>query len=125
MRKLTLDDYKRLYSNAKKEIEYLKDVIENFKSIQRGKCCDCCEDAVQDYSDLMIKCMPFDDECFKGLSYEMIAQLAKKSLRLTSDNCKMRHAIEDSYEILCNYPQDDRISQCIKLLGECSICIDK
>ena len=62
-----------------------------------------------------------NDPYFKGLSLEQILELAKKSIRLTGDNTKMRTAIEDSYEILCNYPQDERIALCVKYLGECSI----
>lgn len=93
--KLSIKDYKAIVENQKKEIDYLKHTIENFEFVQRGKCCECCEDAVQDLSDLMIKCMPFEDEYFKGLSYEMIADLAKKSLRLTSENSDLRNKLED------------------------------
>ena len=113
MAQLKLSDYKILYNNLKKENEYLKDVIENYDSIQRGKCCDCSESAVQDYSDLKIKCLAFDDDYFKGLSYEMIASLAKKSIRMTSDNNKLRELIEDIEENLDNSELGRRIQQLI------------
>jgi hypothetical protein len=37
----------------------------------------------------------FNDPYFKGLTIEQIIELAKKSIRLTDDNCKMRHKLED------------------------------
>ena len=97
--RLSLKDYKAIIENQKKEIDYLKHTIENFESVQRGKCCECCEDAVQDLSNLMIKCMPFEDEYFKDLSYKMIAELAKKSLRLTFENSDLRDKLEDIADI--------------------------
>ena len=41
-----------------------------------------------------------NDDYFKGLSLEQILELAKKSIRLTDDNCKMRHKLEDIEEIV-------------------------
>lgn len=37
---------------------------------------------------------PFDDEYFRGLTNEQIAELAKKSLRLAKDNCDLMDRIE-------------------------------
>ena len=113
MPKLTIQDYKAIIENQKKKIEYLENTIENFESIQRGKCCDCCEECVQDLSDLKIRCMPFEDEYFKNVSYEMIAQLAKKSIRLTSDNCAMKHKLEDIAEVLDNSEHGQYIKKII------------
>ena len=39
---------------------------------------------------------PFDDAYFKGLSYEQIAELAKKSIRVTSYNRRLEKMLEDS-----------------------------
>lgn len=40
------------------------------------------------------------DGYFNNLSIEQIFELAKKSIRLTDDNCKMRHKLEDIAEVL-------------------------
>ena len=41
-----------------------------------------------------------NDPYFNGLTLEQILDLAKKSIRLTNDNCKMRHNLEDIEEII-------------------------
>ena len=41
-----------------------------------------------------------DSGYFQGLNLEQIIELAKKSIRLTDDNCKMIHKLEDIKEIL-------------------------
>lgn len=35
-----------------------------------------------------------NDDYFKGLTLEQILELAKKSIRITADNCDMQHKIE-------------------------------
>ena len=40
-----------------------------------------------------------NDPYFNGLTLEQILDLAKKSIRLTNDNCKMRHNLEDIEEM--------------------------
>ena len=40
------------------------------------------------------------DGYFNNLSIEQIFELAKKSIRLTDDNCEMRHKLEDIEEIV-------------------------
>lgn len=42
-----------------------------------------------------IKENPFDDEYFEGLTYEDIAHLAKKSIRLTTENSELTHKLEE------------------------------
>ena len=42
----------------------------------------------------------FDDPYFLGLDINQIFELAKKSIRLTDDNCKMRYKLEDIEEIV-------------------------
>lgn len=98
--KLKLSDYKAIVDNQKSKIEYLTNTINNYESVQRGKCCDCCEEAVQDYVDIKGKLDVFDDEFFKGLKYSEIAELAKKSIRLTEDNCRMLHKLQDIKEFV-------------------------
>lgn len=45
------------------------------------------------YSEEDIK--PFLDPYFKGLDFKTIAELAKKSIRITAENCKLEHKLED------------------------------
>ncbi len=77
-----------------KEIEILKFKLENFESIQRGKCCECESEAIQELSDMHFKTMPFEDDYFNGLTYKDIAELAKKSIRLTAENRRLEDEIE-------------------------------
>lgn len=51
------------------------------------------------YSEEDIK--PFLDPYFKGLDFKTIAELAKKSIRITAENCELEHKIEDVIEA-CN-----------------------
>ena len=44
--------------------------------------------------------MLLNDDYFKGLTIEQIIELAKKSIRLTTDNCKLQHKLEDIAECL-------------------------
>lgn len=50
-----------------------------------------------------------NDSYFTGLNLQQIFGLAKKSIRLTDDNCKMRHKLEDIAEVL---EQKDLCSEC-------------
>lgn len=77
-----------------KELEILKFKLENFESIQRGKCCECESIAIQELSDMHFKTMPFEDDYFNGLTYKDIAELAKKSIRLTAENRRLEYEIE-------------------------------
>ena len=43
-----------------------------------------------------------NDSYFRGLSLQQIFELAKKSIRLTEENCKMQHKLDDIYECLDN-----------------------
>lgn len=52
-------------------------------------------DFKQKFSELKTKVLPFEDDYFKGLSYEQIAELAKKSVRLTADNIELQDSLED------------------------------
>ena len=87
----------------KKEIEILKYKLENFESIQRGKCCECESEGIQELSDMHFKTMPFEDDYFNGLTYKDIAELAKKSIMLTTENRKF----EDALDEIENYVRDN------------------
>lgn len=41
---------------------------------------------------------PFQDDYFQGLTKQQIAELAKKSIKITADNCKLTHALEEIRE---------------------------
>ena len=77
-----------------KELETLKSKLENFESIQRGKCCECESIAIQEWSDMHFKTRTFEDDYFNGLTYKDIAELAKKSIRLTAENRRLEVEIE-------------------------------
>lgn len=85
---LSLLDYKE------QKIETLKSKLKNFESIQRGKCCECESVTIQELSDMHFKTMPFEDDYFNGLTYKDIAELAKKSIRLTAENRRLEEEIE-------------------------------
>ena len=55
-----------------------------------------------------------NDPYFKGLTLEQILELAKKSIRLTDDNCKMRHKLEDIAECLDNSVLGQHIKKIIE-----------
>lgn len=95
----TKEDYKRLSESLGMKVTQLQHEVDNYDSVQRAKCCECCEKAIQDYSDLYTKTDCFRDDYFKDLLFEDIAKLAKKSIRLTADNCRMQHKLEDIAEI--------------------------
>ena len=50
-----------------------------------------------------------EDSYFKGLTIQQIVELAKKSIRLTDDNCNLRHKLEDIAECLDNSELGQRI----------------
>ena len=58
----------------------------------------CLQELEQDYEKLQEEINPFKNDYFKGLSMEQIAELAKKSIRLTTENCKLTHALEEVRE---------------------------
>lgn len=96
-----LKNYQVLTSWQQEKIAVLEARIKNNESIQAAKCCECERGAIQDYSDLMIKTSCFDDDSyFKNLSYEEIASLAKKSLRLTAENSKFEEALSKIKRII-------------------------
>lgn len=55
-----------------------------------------------------------NDSYFTGLNLQQIFDLAKKSIRLTDDNCKMQHKLEDIAECL----EDSELGQHIKKIIE-------
>ncbi len=105
--KLTEQDYKNKIKSLELENKLLKFQLENFESIQRGKCCDCCEDAIQDYVDIKSeidkiesKYAPFKDKYFNGLFPSQIADLAKEAGDYKIENEKLQTKLDKISEIL-------------------------
>ena len=47
-----------------------------------------------------------NDSYFTGLNLQQIFELAKKSIRLTDDNCKIRHKLDKIKEIISDFKED-------------------
>lgn len=97
-----LKNYQVLTNWQKDKIALLEAKIKDYESIKAAECCECERGAVQDYIDLSLKIECFNDDYFKNLSYEEIAQLAKKSIRITTDNCNLQDKIERIGRIIEN-----------------------
>lgn len=115
MPKLTSIDLWRRVEGQKKQIEYLQYELENYDSLQRVKCCECSDRCVEKYNELYLNTECFRDDYFKNLTFEDIAQLAKKSIRLTDDNNSKRHLIDDICELL-NCEENEVLSNIKKLI---------
>ena len=59
-----------------------------------------------------------NDSYFDGLSFLEILDLAKKSIRLTDDNCKMRHKLDDIKTFASMYSNDPLFKQVLDIIGE-------
>lgn len=76
---------KRLIDQLKKENEELKRRIKELLH-------DCNSCNFHKYKQAL---EPFEDEYFKGLDTKQIAELAKKSIRLTTENRKLENKLSD------------------------------
>lgn len=54
-----------------------------------------------------------NDSYFRGLSLQQIFELAKKSIRLMEENCKMQHKLDDIYGCLDNSTLGQHIKKII------------
>lgn len=108
-----LKNYQVLTNWQKDKIALLEAKIKDFESIKAAECCECERGAVQDYIDLSLKIECFNDDYFKNLSYEEIAQLAKKSIRITTDNCNLQDKIERIGQII--QESENRSSACLAI----------
>lgn len=96
-----------------KELSYdvFKKVLELAK--KNADCYEYCMQGLEKENERLKKELePFQDCYFKGLSYGHIAELAKKSIRLTEENREMVHLLELIYEKYENV--DNKIRQEIK-----------
>lgn len=97
--------YKQL-KRKEQECEELKKYISEKEGI--GEDCDYCKhnDKYNCYQNIFLDNLkeinrykqalePFEDEYFKGLDTKQIAELAKKSIRLTTENRKLENKLSD------------------------------
>lgn len=93
-----LDNKDRFNSELQQECEELKDTL---RTLTRGVVLPTPEPEVIDLTDRYRKALaPFQDEYFKGLDTTAIAELAKKSIRLTTENRKLETALDEIEEML-------------------------
>jgi ACT domain-containing protein len=59
-----------------------------------------------------------NDTYFNGLTLEQILELAKKSIRLTDDNCKMWHKLEDIKTFVSMYNNDPLFKRVLDIIEE-------
>ena len=59
---------------------------------------------------------PFEDGYFEGLKYSDIAELAKKSIRLTTENRTLEHRLESIAEAAETYETDKAIEMILKIV---------
>lgn len=102
----TLDQLNNKYIDLEQECEELKKYISEKEGI--GDDCDYCKhnDKYNCYQNIFLDNLkeinrykqalePFEDEYFKGLDTKQIAELAKKSIRLTTENRKLENKLSD------------------------------
>lgn len=100
MTKKDSESYQLLCDMKDKEIELLKFKLDNKERMQNAECCECERGAIQKLIDMNLKIQPFEDEYFKGLTYEQIAELAKKSIRITTENRELEGKLDGLEELL-------------------------
>lgn len=98
--KQLLDSYQVLTNWQKDKIAVLEAKIKDFEAMQAAKCCECERGAVQESIDAHLKLQCFNDSYFNNLTYEQIAELAKKSIRMTTDNCNLEDKLERIKEVI-------------------------
>lgn len=90
------DCYFKQLARKTQECEELKDTL---RTLTRGVVLPTPEQEVIDLTDRYLKALaPFQNEYFKGLDTTAIAELAKKSIRLTTENRKLETALDEIEE---------------------------
>ena len=96
---------KDLQAVVKTQKAFIKELLDRLSQREEDRCLNLIADGFslningRGYPLGQIKNL-LNDDYFKGLTLEQILELAKKSIRLTDDNCKMRHKLEDIREII-------------------------
>lgn len=115
----TCNDYPNCYfkqlKRKEQKCEQLRETIKLQNEMQK----EVCEEKNKQIDQLKTELEPFRDEYFKGLDNITISELAKKSIRITAENCKLEQALQEIKEIadkneFCPYVISHR---CIK--NEC------
>lgn len=88
-----MTDEEEIIIELKQEIEELKEYIQANKAT--GICETCTHTALIENDHYRKALEPFEDEYFKGLDTKQIAELAKKSIRLTTENRKLENKLSD------------------------------
>lgn len=105
--KIIIEDYKntihRLQNECTEKIDLIMKtkaqynaVLEQNKSLQTEL-----KQKEQECEELKEKLKPFEDEYFKNLDTKTIAELAKKSFRLTRENRKLEDVLDEIEDICC------------------------
>ena len=80
------------YDDFKKVLDLAKQNADSFEF--------CMKENEKLIAELKEQLKPFDDEYFRGLTNEQIAELAKKSIRVTAYNRELEHKLENIKELL-------------------------
>ena len=88
------------YDDFKKVLDLAKQNADSFEF--------CMKENEKLVAELKEQLKPFDNEYFRGLTNEQIAELAKKSIRLTEENREMVHLLELIYEKYDNIDNETR-----------------
>lgn len=90
------ETYNKLVHSYNRQIDEIENLKAKIKKLEKQKeifdpayCMECENHAVQELNDAKFKLLPFEDEYFKGLNTEQIADLAKKAIRITTYNCEL------------------------------------
>lgn len=96
------------YTNAemrlKLALNYLNKIFIDIKSQNKG--------LIEQNRELQEELQPFKDDYFKGLDNKTIAELAKKSIRITTKNSRLENCLQEIKEKLLT------VIDCGKLLGD-------
>lgn len=98
-------EYEKLYAKCE-ELKKYKDVVNNLAGMQiilTNK--DKMPELYENVKDLKLEeykqaLEPFEDDYFKDLDTKTIAELAKKSIRLTTENRKFEDALDEIEDII-------------------------
>lgn len=85
-----LQELEKANEQLKQENEMLRKTLKNKNFLEIVEENDTLKEALE----------PFKDEYFKGLENKQIAELAKKSIRITSENRKLEHGLEEIKQML-------------------------
>ena len=94
---------KDLAAIVKTQKAFIKELLDRLAQREEDRCLDLISEKFymsingSSYPLELIKNL-LNDTYFKGLTLEQILELAKKSIRLTENNCDMTHKLEDLLE---------------------------